>query len=60
MTYLRGAVLEDPEFASRPLPGRALRRGLGYLLANARRHNFERGRRTGRLRAGLVLIEAVK
>ena len=33
----------------------ALRRGLGYLLANARRSNPDRDRRTGRLRAGLRL-----
>ena len=39
---------------------RALRRGLAYLLANARRPNVERDRRTGRLRAGLVLMEAAK
>jgi hypothetical protein len=36
----------------------ALRRGLAYLLANARRPNVERDRRTGRLRAGLTLVEA--
>lgn len=34
---------------------RALRHGLSYLLANARRSNPERDRRTGRLRAGLRL-----
>ena len=39
---------------------RALRRGLAYLPANARRPNVERDRRTGRLRAGLVLMDAVK
>ena len=33
----------------------ALRRGLGYLLANARRSNPDRDSRTGRLRAGLRL-----
>jgi hypothetical protein len=33
----------------------ALRRGLGYLLANARRSNPDRDRRTGRLQAGLRL-----
>lgn len=33
----------------------ALRRGLAYLLANARRANPERDHRTGRLRAGLAL-----
>ena len=38
----------------------ALRRGLAYLLANARRPNVERDRRTGRLRAGLTLMEATK
>ena len=38
----------------------ALRRGLAYLLANARRPNLERDRRTGRLRAGLTLVEATK
>ena len=37
-----------------------LRRGLGYLLANARRANPDRDRRTGRLRAGLGLVEALK
>jgi hypothetical protein len=30
----------------------ALRRGLAYLLANARRANPDRDHRTGRLRAG--------
>ena len=35
-----------------------LRRGLAYLLANARRANPDRDRRTGRLRAGLGLAEA--
>lgn len=35
-----------------------LRRGLAYLLANARRANGDRDRRTGRLRAGLGLVEA--
>jgi hypothetical protein len=34
----------------------ALRRGLMYLLANARRANVPRERRTGRLRAGLALV----
>ena len=34
----------------------ALRRGLVYLLANARRANVRRDRRTGRLRAGLALV----
>jgi hypothetical protein len=38
----------------------ALRRGLAYLLANARRPNVERDRHTGRLRAGLALVEAAK
>jgi hypothetical protein len=33
----------------------ALRQGLGFLLANARRSNPDRDRRTGRLRAGLLL-----
>ena len=37
---------------------RTLRRGLAYLLANARRANPDRDRRTGRLRAGLGLAEA--
>jgi hypothetical protein len=37
-----------------------LRRGLAYLLANARRANPDRDRRTGRLRAGLGLAEAAK
>ena len=36
----------------------ALRRGLAYLLANARRAHPERDRRTGRLRAGLALVES--
>ena len=35
----------------------ALRRGLTYLLANARRAHPERDRRAGRLRAGLALVE---
>ena len=35
-----------------------LRRGLAYLLANARRANPDRDHRTGRLRAGLGLAEA--
>jgi len=35
----------------------ALRRGLAYLLANARRAHPARDRRTGRLRAGLALAE---
>lgn len=34
---------------------RTLRRGLAYLLANARRANPDRDRRTGRLRVGLGL-----
>jgi hypothetical protein len=34
----------------------ALRRGLTYLLANARRANVPRERRTGRFRAGLELV----
>ena len=37
-----------------------LRRGLTYLLENARRANTPRDRRTGRLRAGLTLVPAVK
>jgi hypothetical protein len=41
------------------LPGvglrRTLRRGLTFLLANARRANLSRDRRTGRLRTGLRL-----
>jgi hypothetical protein len=36
----------------------ALRRGLASLLANARRPNVERDRRTGCLRAGLTLVDA--
>ena len=36
---------------------RALRRGLAYLLANARRAHPARDRLTGRLRAGLTLAE---
>ncbi len=35
-----------------------LRRGLAYLPANARRANPDRDHRTGRLRAGLGLVEA--
>jgi hypothetical protein len=35
-----------------------LRRSLAYLLANARRANPARDRRTGRLRPGLGLAEA--
>ncbi|MEQ1899040.1 MAG: transposase [Vicinamibacterales bacterium] len=35
----------------------ALRRGLAYLLANAQRAHPDRDRRTGRLRAGLALVE---
>ena len=35
----------------------ALRRGLAYLLGNARRAHVDRDRRTGRLRAGLGLVE---
>jgi Transposase DDE domain len=46
---LRGGGLRAP-----------LRRGLAYLLANARRANPDRDRRTGRLRAGLGLVEALK
>lgn len=38
----------------------ALRRGLAYLVANAQRPNVERDRRTGRLRAGLALIQVAK
>ena len=34
----------------------ALRRGLAYLLANARRANVPRDSRTGRLRAGLAIV----
>jgi len=37
-----------------------LRRGLTYLLENARRANVQRDRRTGRLRAGLTTVPAVK
>lgn len=36
---------------------RALRRGLVYLLENARRANIQRDRRTGRLRAGLAIVQ---
>ena len=35
----------------------ALRLGLAYLLGNARRAHVDRDRRTGRLRAGLGLVE---
>ena len=34
-----------------------LRRGLAYLLANAQRAHPDRDRRTGRLRAGLAIVE---
>ena len=37
-----------------------LRRGLTYLLENARRANVPRDQRTGRLRAGLTIVPAVK
>jgi hypothetical protein len=37
-----------------------LRRGLTYLLENARRADVQRDRRTGRLRAGLTIVPAVK
>jgi DDE family transposase len=37
-----------------------LRRGLTYLLENAQRANVQRDRRTGRLRAGLTIVPAVK
>ena len=37
-----------------------LRRGLTYLLENARRANVPRDHRTGRLRAGLTIVPAVK
>ena len=39
---------------------RALHRGLTYLLANARRAHPERDRRTGRLRAGLLVATPLK
>lgn len=39
---------------------RLLRRGLTYLLENARRANVPRDHRTGRLRAGLTIVPAVK
>lgn len=39
---------------------RSLRRGLTYVLENARRANVPRERRTGRLRAGLTIVPAVK
>jgi hypothetical protein len=38
----------------------ALRRGLAYLLANARRANVPREFRTGRLRSGLVTVGAAQ
>lgn len=38
---------------------RHLRRGLTYLLENARRANVPRDHRTGRLRAGLTIMPAV-
>jgi hypothetical protein len=37
-----------------------LRRGLTYLLENARRADVQRDRRTGRFRAGLTIVPAVK
>jgi Transposase DDE domain len=37
-----------------------LRRGLTYLLENARRADVKRDRRIGRLRAGLTIVPAVK
>ena len=37
---------------------RALRHGLRYLLANARRSNPDRDKRRGRLRAGLLITQA--
>lgn len=37
-----------------------LRRALTYLLANARRANLDRDRRTGRLRAAVLIVEPVK
>jgi hypothetical protein len=37
-----------------------LRRGLAYLLENAGRANVQRDGRTGRLRAGLAIVPAVK
>jgi hypothetical protein len=37
-----------------------LRRGLTYLLENARRSNMPRDYRTGRLHAGLTILPAVK
>ena len=37
-----------------------LRPGLTYLLENARRADVQRDRRTGRLRAGLTIVPAVK
>jgi hypothetical protein len=36
----------------------ALRRGLAYLLANAPRANIAREQRIGRLRSGLVIVQA--
>ena len=39
---------------------RTLRRGLAYLLENAKRANVPRERRTGRLRAGLAIVQPVK
>jgi hypothetical protein len=37
---------------------RTLRRGLHYLLTNARRSNPDRDKRTGRLRVGLLITQA--
>jgi len=39
---------------------RTLRRGMAHLLENARRANVQRDRRTGRLRAGLAIVQTVK
>jgi hypothetical protein len=37
---------------------RALRAGLRYLLGNARRSNPNRDKRSGRLRTGLLVMQA--
>jgi hypothetical protein len=37
---------------------RTLRRGLHYLLTNARRSSPDRDKRTGRLRVGLLITQA--
>jgi ribonuclease R len=55
----QGTIVEVLERRTREVVGRLqVDSGLAYLLANARRPNVRRDRRTGRLRAGLARIEA--